>query len=171
MPKKKEVNEYVEEHALSRKDKQQLWREFFTTAEIDEFDKLRTPDGEIQHPDINSPLWKAVRKRRIKERNKSRNIKLTDAQVRMKFARFGRQKDAPSPTSFLKAEYQEKEKTKDYQKMVTKVKEKINKTFGTSYYRMLQKNPRYKPVRRPLPVVHPSRRSVARSNKRRGKGI
>lgn len=142
----------VRKHALSRTDKRDLWKDFFTVQEIEAYDNLQTPDGEFQHTDINSPLWKAVRKRRVKEAIKLKQKGLTNAQIRIQIGSFLRQKGAPSPTDFLKAEYKEKEKTKDYDKMVKQIKDKINKTFNTSYYRTQQKNPRYKPVRRPLVV-------------------
>jgi hypothetical protein len=134
------------EHALSDLDRKLLYAEFFTIREIREFDNMHTPDGMIQEVDIRSPLWQAVRARRLSAANRLRNQGFADSAVRKQFDTYFRQKTGGKPFDFLKTEYKPKKKVRDYQATMKETRKRIEKTFGKSYFK--NEDVRYQPVRR-----------------------
>lgn len=143
--------------AIDRADKRKLYREFFTVKEITEIDSAVTPDGEtMQEIDIESDVWKAVRARRRAAVLSLRSRGFSDIQIRIQFNKAVKMKGAPTPFELLRAEYgdefqPEKKDDRDYQTKVKKIKEKINKFYGSRYFKDVAiKQPKYKPVRRKI---------------------
>jgi hypothetical protein len=150
MPKKKL------EGALTQKEKEFLFNRFFTVKEITAIDTAVTPDGKsLQQVNIKTKAWKAVITRRVNAANKLKKQGFDDNQIRIMYNRKSKMKGAPTPFDFLKAEYEDAEKTKDYKTMRKKIKDKIKQFYGQDYFKNVAiKNPKYKPVVRPyIPKV------------------
>jgi hypothetical protein len=94
-----------EVHALTAKERDILLNSGFLKAEIEVFDKAKTPDGAVQNVAFNSiPFQRMIQSRRNWVR-KCHDSSLDNATIRDKLVQHYKSKKDRTPWDFLKAEY------------------------------------------------------------------
>lgn len=122
---------------LSKKTKSDMIAEGWLPSEIRAFDTAKTPDGSQQHFNVDSKVFLAMRRSRVRYVADLRRAGWEQYEIKERISKFA--KKTNNPWQYLKLEYQPAKKLVDFQDAMlrrkSKIRSAVTKGLGYNYGR------------------------------------